>query len=425
MSYGDKVIGTNHTLPTGAANKLHRRAVGRQVPQDRHLPGGDQRGFQRPLGRVLGRAARVESFEGHARSGDVRVAKFGGDALARGRRRCVGGVHGDLRSRGRTATVTGAGNGLGRAIGPLCRRGAPLVLVGRNPRSSTPSHGSRLAAEPCRALPGDVTDTAAVDARRSPLADNDVSILVNNAGVAGPVAALTDITPDDWDAVFAVNVRGIFLMCNAVLPGMIASGAGDIINIASVSGKRRSPHRTPYCASKAAVIGLTTTLAFEVGPAGVSVNTLSPGPVDGPRMERNFRLEAERSGISVAEAEAEYVSRAATGAWSPRPRSAAPWYPMIASRDCAAPTSISPRGWSRDRRIAAGARRSGGAPHRRAAADAGGGARRDGGGRRLRLRAGGLRARPSRCRRPPPAPRRRRAPSRSRGGSRRGGGARG
>src|SRR5690606_32442499 len=99
----------------------------------------------------------------------------------------------------------------------------------------------------------------------------------------------------------------------AFLPGMIERGDGDVINVASVSGKRPLAHRTPYCASKMAVIGLTSTLAFEVGHSGVRVNTLSPGPVAGPRMERNFRLEAERSGSSAADAEEAFVSRSALG----------------------------------------------------------------------------------------------------------------
>ena len=92
---------------------------------------------------------------------------------------------------------------------------------------------------------------------------------------------------------------------------MIERGAGDVINVASVSGKRPLARRTPYTASKMAVIGLTATLAHEVGRSGVSVNTLSPGPVDGPRMERNFRLEAERTGTTVSKPEAEFVSRSA------------------------------------------------------------------------------------------------------------------
>ena len=214
--------------------------------------------------------------------------------------------------RGRTALVTGGGSGLGAAIASAIHSaGADVVVVGRDE--------AKLGAvvvhlgERARGVACDVSDPASVESLRAQLADTEVSILVNNAGVPGPVAALTDISVEDWDAVFDVNVRGTFLLCKAFLPGMIERSAGDVINIASVSGKRPLAHRTPYCASKMAVIGLTSTLAFEVGPAGVSVNTLSPGPVEGPRMERNFRLEAERSGGSVAEAEAAFVSRAALG----------------------------------------------------------------------------------------------------------------
>ena len=82
VSYGDKVIGTNHTLPTRGAAQLHRRPLGRQVPQDRDLPGGPDQAASAALGELCGRAARVELFEGHARSGDVRAWKYAGDALA-------------------------------------------------------------------------------------------------------------------------------------------------------------------------------------------------------------------------------------------------------------------------------------------------------------------------------------------------------
>jgi NAD(P)-dependent dehydrogenase (short-subunit alcohol dehydrogenase family) len=106
-------------------------------------------------------------------------------------------------------------------------------------------------------------------------------------------------------------VRSVFLMCRAFLPRMVAAGRGDVVNLASVSGKRPLVRRTPYTASKLAIIGLTRSLAYEVGPAGVRVNTLSPGPVRGPRMARNFRLEAQASGSTAAEAERAFVSRAA------------------------------------------------------------------------------------------------------------------
>lgn len=213
---------------------------------------------------------------------------------------------------GRTAVVTGGGSGLGAAIArSLHAAGAAVVLVGRDEQKL-----SAVAAELGERASGiacDVADEASVDRLREALGDTEVSILVNNAGIPGPVAALTDISVGDWDEVFAVNVRGTFLLCRALLPGMVARGDGDIINIASVSGKRPLAHRTPYCASKMAVIGLTSTLAFEVGPAGVRVNTLSPGPVQGPRMERNFRLEAERSGSTIDQAERDFVSRSALG----------------------------------------------------------------------------------------------------------------
>ncbi|HVK23807.1 MAG TPA: SDR family oxidoreductase [Actinokineospora sp.] len=213
---------------------------------------------------------------------------------------------------GRTALVTGGGSGLGAAIArELARAGARVILSGRDRAALERTAGELLV--PGRVEPVDVADADSVAALAERVGDETVSILVNNAGVAGPVAPLTQVTPDDWDEVFAVNVRGVYLMCRAFLPGMVDRRAGDVVNLASVSGKRPLAHRTPYCASKMAVIGLTSTLAAEVGPYDVSVNTLSPGPVDGARMDRNFRLEAERGGTTYEQAKAAFVSRAALG----------------------------------------------------------------------------------------------------------------
>ncbi|MFE2767843.1 SDR family NAD(P)-dependent oxidoreductase [Streptomyces albidoflavus] len=213
---------------------------------------------------------------------------------------------------GRTALVTGGGSGLGRAVTrALLADGARVVITGRdaeNLKHTAAELGPGVLPQVC-----DVSRPADVEALAGALADEEISVLVNNAGVAGPVAPLTDIAPEEWDEVFAVNVRGVYLMCRAFLPAMTRRGFGDVVNVASVSGKRPLLRRTPYCASKMAVIGLTTTLAGEVGPQGVTVNSLSPGPVSGPRMERNFRLEAERTGSSYAEAEEAFVSRAALG----------------------------------------------------------------------------------------------------------------
>jgi NAD(P)-dependent dehydrogenase (short-subunit alcohol dehydrogenase family) len=216
----------------------------------------------------------------------------------------------DDRLAGRTALVTGAGNGLGRAIAlALAGAGARVVIAGRR-RATLDAVAAEIGNDVVVATV-DTSAEGSVAALAESLADETVSILVNNAGVAGPVAPLTDVSVDDWDEVFAVNVRGVFLMCRAFLPPMVTRGSGDIINIASVSGKRPLVRRTPYTASKMAVIGLTATLAHEVGHLGIAVNSLSPGPVSGPRMERNFAREAELTGTSVEAAEAEFVSRAA------------------------------------------------------------------------------------------------------------------
>ncbi|WP_028278434.1 SDR family oxidoreductase [Arthrobacter sp. H5] len=216
---------------------------------------------------------------------------------------------------GRTALVTGAGNGLGHAMTEhLTMAGARVIMVGRNLHKLTRTREDlNLSEHQCRLETCDVTDPASIADLAQSLGDEEISILVNNAGVPGPVADLVDIDPWDWDQVFATNVRGIYLMCRAFLPAMTNARYGDVINIASVSGKRPLARRAPYCASKMAVIGLTTTLAAEAGPFGVQVNSLSPGPVRGPRMERNFRLEAERTGASYDDAEAAFVSRAALG----------------------------------------------------------------------------------------------------------------
>lgn len=214
---------------------------------------------------------------------------------------------------GRTAIVTGGGNGLGRAIGlALAKSGAVVALLGRDrvKLDATAAEVGNLGGTGI-VIPCDTTDPHSVAAAGEALMSRPISILINNAGVAGPVAPLTEIAPDDWDQVFAANVRGTYLMCREFLPQMIARGSGDIINIASVAAKRPLLGRTPYCASKAAVLGMTMTLALEVAPHGVTVNSLSPGPVAGPRMARNFRLDAARRGISEAAAEEEYVARAA------------------------------------------------------------------------------------------------------------------
>ena len=315
VSYGDKVIGTNHVLPTrGAARYTGGLWVGKYLKTVTYQEVTDQ-AASAALGELCGRASRVELFEGHARSGDVQGCEVRrprpdlvGARLRPGRRRWLNRHHDCSGARRWSPAVATdwAGRSPWRSPG---RGSASWPSGGRRRRwPRRPSWRPPTAATFGTATV-DVSDPASVEALGAQLADESISILVNNAGIAGPVAPLTDVQPDEWDEVFAVNVRGVYLMCRTFLPPMIERGSGDVINVASVSGKRPLAGRTPYCASKMAVLGLTTTLAAEVGPLGISVNSLSPGPVRGPRMDRNFRLEAERLGITVEAATEAFVSR--------------------------------------------------------------------------------------------------------------------
>jgi NAD(P)-dependent dehydrogenase (short-subunit alcohol dehydrogenase family) len=135
-----------------------------------------------------------------------------------------------------------------------------------------------------------------------------IDILVNNSGIAGPTAYVHDITPEQWDETFNVNLRGAFLCCRAVVPIMIKQRQGKIINIASMTGKRPLPMRTPYCATKMGLIGLTRCLALELGKFNINVNAICPGPVAGSRIESVIKNAAEAEGISEEEVRNRFLS---------------------------------------------------------------------------------------------------------------------
>lgn len=313
VSFGDKVIGTNHVLPTrGAARYTGGLWVGKYLKtctyQEVRDPASSALLGERVCPGVTGRALRRSRSRGGSPGGRC----CGKQASMAGTRRPRSRMSTSSLS-GQTALVTGAGNGLGRAIAlALGGRGCHVIGVGRTPERLVETAGLvRAAGARARWAVCDVADPDSVRSLAEELSDVTVSILVNNAGIGGPVADLVDIDQADWDEVFAVNVRGTFLMCRAFLPQMLAVGYGHIVNIASVTGKRPLGRRTPYAASKMAVIGLTRTLAFEVGPHGVTVNSLSPGPVRGPRMQRMFDLDAKVAGGTPEQSEERFVSRAA------------------------------------------------------------------------------------------------------------------
>ena len=212
------------------------------------------------------------------------------------------------------ALVTGGGSGLGKAIARrLIDDGYDVVVTGRD--SEKLETAVSELGEKCIGIQCDSSSEEDVENLRSKLNEQNlqVSVLINNAGIGGPGVPLTEVSATEWDEVFDVNVRGTFLVCKAFIPAMAKRGNGFVLNIASVTGKRPLINRTPYAASKMAVIGLTNTLAFEVGGSGVMVNTLSPGPIKSERMKNNFEREARLSGKTPLEVEYEFVSRSALG----------------------------------------------------------------------------------------------------------------
>lgn len=128
-----------------------------------------------------------------------------------------------------------------------------------------------------------------------------LDVLVNNAGIGGPTAPLHDLNPADWDAVLRTNLTGAFDVTRAAIPAMIQAGRGVIINMASAAGRFGYANRSPYAASKWALIGLTKTLSMELGPHRIRVNAIAPGAVAGERADRVFRGRAQLSGRSIEE----------------------------------------------------------------------------------------------------------------------------
>ncbi|MGB7757932.1 MAG: SDR family oxidoreductase [Salinisphaera sp.] len=135
-----------------------------------------------------------------------------------------------------------------------------------------------------------------------------VDVVLNNAGIAGDTARVEEITPDSWRNTIDVNLNGQFYCAHHTAP-LLRESAGILINMSSVAGRLGYAHRTPYSATKWAVIGLTQSLAKELGPAGVRVNAILPGIVRGPRMEGVIAARAEALGLSYQEMEAEYLEK--------------------------------------------------------------------------------------------------------------------
>jgi 3-oxoacyl-[acyl-carrier protein] reductase len=175
--------------------------------------------------------------------------------------------------------VTGAGQGIGEGIATrLAQAGARVAVLDMN-RATAEASAQRLKGI---GLQCDVSSAASVQSAVEEVRRQlgPIQILVNNAGITGRTLPLWELNESDLDQVYAVNLKGVFLACRAVIPEMLAQGYGRILNVASIAGKEGNPTLIPYSSTKAAVIGLTKALAKEVaGKGNITVNAISPAVI--------------------------------------------------------------------------------------------------------------------------------------------------
>jgi 2-keto-3-deoxy-L-fuconate dehydrogenase len=207
------------------------------------------------------------------------------------------------RLAGKTAFITAAGQGMGRAAAlAFAKEGASVWATDMNAKALGELEGKQGIQT--RVL--DVTDEAAIGKIAKEVGDIDV--LFNCAGIVHH-GSILDATPKDWDQAFAVNVKSMFLVSKAFIPGMLRNGRGSIINMASVASSVRGlPNRFVYGASKAAVIGLTKAIAADFVSKGIRCNAICPGTVDTPSLQGRINAFAD-----PAQARKDFIARQPMG----------------------------------------------------------------------------------------------------------------
>jgi NAD(P)-dependent dehydrogenase (short-subunit alcohol dehydrogenase family) len=212
----------------------------------------------------------------------------------------------------RIAVISAAACGIGLAIAEALLADGWQVYIGDQDTEAIAALGTDregLAAMVC-----DVSDPASVEAFYAWVegdlharGEAGIDLLVNNAGIAGPTARFEDQPVDAWNATIGVNLNGMFLTTRRAIPLLRRRAPGSaIITMSSTAGLFGCPLRGPYVATKWALIGLTKTLAMELGPEGIRANAICPGSVEGPRIDRVIAADAAERGLTADEVEREY-----------------------------------------------------------------------------------------------------------------------
>ena len=207
----------------------------------------------------------------------------------------------EISSKGLGVIITAGASGIGLSIAEkFIANGAHVHVCDVN---------EQFLAECKAALPGvetslcDVSDTSQVKHMFTQALGHlgKLHVLVNGAGITGPTARVEDVLPEEWDKTIAVNLNGQFYCSREAIPLIKSSGGGSIVNISSCSGLMGSPFRSPYCAAKWGIIGMTKTMAMELGEFGIRVNAICPGIVEGSRMDCVIATDAKHKGTTEEE----------------------------------------------------------------------------------------------------------------------------
>lgn len=210
---------------------------------------------------------------------------------------------------GQRVLVTAGAAGIGRAIVKrLAVHGAKLFICDVSDEALA---DFRAELPDAGAINADVSNADQVDRMFDAAAGHlgGLDALINNAGIAGPTGAIEDIDPSDWRRCIDVCLTGQFLCARRAVPMLKAAGGGSIINMSSAAGKFGYAYRTPYSSAKFGSIGLTESLAKELGPHNIRVNAIRPGIVEGPRMDGVIRDRAAQVGVSFEDMKADYLAR--------------------------------------------------------------------------------------------------------------------
>lgn len=218
-----------------------------------------------------------------------------------------------MRMQGKRVLITAAGQGIGRASALMfAREGAQVLATDIN--RTTLDDTARLAAGSTHAVRTAVLDVTDASAVKALVAVNDTfDVLFNCAGYVHS-GNILQCSEEDWHSAWDINVSSMFRLARAVLPGMLAQGRGAIVNMASAASSVKGvPNRFAYGATKAAVIGLTKSIAADFVAQGIRCNAICPGTVESPSLEQRIASQAQAQGVDLAQVQAAFVARQPMG----------------------------------------------------------------------------------------------------------------